>query len=279
MPKTIGIVGLGLIGGSMALALRRCPEYRVLGYNRNPQTLETALERQAIDGVFDLDSRREAELVILALPPDALLEFLNRYAGEFREGAVITDVCGVKTPITRPCSDICARHGLQFVGGHPMAGKEKSGFSAADPMLFSGASYILTPLEDTPLPAVEAVGALATALGCATLTVTSPEHHDEMIACTSQLPHLLANAYVRSPFASQHMGFSAGSFRDVSRVSTVDEHLWSQLMTLNAGPLTAEVERLIGHLREYCAWIAAGDKTGLAAALKQGRLAGEQIPK
>lgn len=152
-----------------------------------------------------------------------------------------------------------------------MAGKEHSGFSNADAGLFQGASYILTPEKDTPPAALSLLQELASALGCGRITVTTPDHHDRMIAFTSQLPHVLAGAYVKSPRCPEHNGYSAGSYRDVSRVATVDEKLWSQLFLLNADHLTEEIDTLIANLTACRDAVAAGDHSRLEDVLRRGR--------
>lgn len=269
--KTIAIAGLGLIGGSIALALRQNSRHTLLGLDTNPAVLEEAARRRAVDRTGGAELLPEADVVILALPPETALAFLRDHAALMRPGAVVTDVCGVKRAIVEPASAICRANGLVFIGGHPMAGKEKSGFENADACLFQGASYILTPDGDTPEEAVSLMRELAAQLGCTRLTVASPEKHDRLIAFTSQLPHVLAGAYVGSRCCPFHAGFSAGSYRDVSRVATVDETLWSQLFLLNQDALCAEIDALIANLQSYRDAIAAGDQPRLEAILREGR--------
>lgn len=270
--STIAIAGLGLIGGSMALALRRSGPHTLYGIDTDANTLAAALDKGAVDKAGGPELLRDADILILALSPEAAIAFLRENAGLMKAGALVTDVCGVKRAVVEALTPVCQEHGLSFIGGHPMAGKEKSGFAAADAGLFKGASYILTPTEDTPEQAVETMRALATSLGCARLTVTSPTRHDRMIAFTSQLPHVLAGAYVKSPCCPFHNGFSAGSYRDVSRVASVDEKLWSQLFLLNADDLCAEIDTLIEHLTDCREAVASGDRERVEAVLREGRL-------
>ena len=277
--KTIAIVGLGLIGGSMALALRRGGRHTLLGLDRDPAVLEAALKRRAVDRAGGPELLGEAEVVILALPPAAALDYLKAHAARMRPGALVTDVCGVKQAVVGPAEALCRQAGLTFIGGHPMAGKEKSGFDNADAALFQGASYILTPTAGTPPEAVETMKALAAQLGCARLTVASPEKHDRMIAFTSQLPHVLAGAYVKSRCCPFHAGFSAGSYRDVSRVATVDETLWSELFLLNKTALCAEIDALIDNLRRCRDAVAAEDRPALEALIREGRLRKEEADR
>ena len=287
---TVAVAGLGLIGGSLALALLQNTNWRVVGIDRQPETVRAALQaglsaaglpegEPAAEGLAPAGQLLgQADLLILALAPQPALEFLNRHAHLLSAGAVVTDVCGVKRRIVSACGPLCSGRGLRFVGGHPMAGKERSGFSNADPTLFHGASYILTPLPDTDPAALEAMKTLAAAVGCKEVTVTTPDHHDRMIAFTSQLPHVLAGAYVKSPVSLQHAGYSAGSYRDVSRVATVDERLWSQLFLCNRDYLLEEIDGLIENLSACRKALAAEDGDALERVLREGRLRKEGIP-
>ena len=269
--RTIAVAGLGLIGGSLARALKANTSCVVIGVNRNAAVEAEALAARAVDRT-GVDAMREAELLVLALPPRAAAAFLREHAPSLKKGTLVTDVCGVKRAVVAECGTICRENGLVFLGGHPMAGKETSGFSNADAGLFRGSSYILTPTPETPSEAVETMRELAAAIGCARVTVTTPEEHDRMIAFTSQLPHVLAGAYVKSPCCPRHHGFSAGSYRDVSRVAAVDETLWTQLFLLNADDLCAEIDTLIDNLRSCRDAVASGDAERLEAVLREGRL-------
>lgn len=287
---TVAVAGLGLIGGSLALALLKNTDWRVVGMDLRPQTARAALgaglaaaglpEGEPVPaGLFPAaELLKNADLLVLALAPEPALDFLKRHAHLLPHGAVVTDVCGVKQWIVSACAPVCAERGLRFIGGHPMAGKERSGFSNADADLFRGASYILTPTPDATPAALEAVKALAAAVGCNEVTVTTPAHHDRMIAFTSQLPHVLAGAYVKSPVSLYHAGYSAGSYRDVSRVATVDERLWSQLFLLNRDFLLQEIDGLIDNLSACRKAIASEDRVELEQILREGRLRKEGIP-
>lgn len=267
----ITIVGLGLIGGSLALALRENTELTVSGIDTDPYTLMDALERGAVHRAGGAELLEDAELVVLALAPEVAVAFLTENLDRLPTGCIVTDVCGVKRFVVDRLTPLCRARGVHFVGGHPMAGKERSGFAQADGALFRGASYILTPDDDTDPHAVDQLRGLAEAIGCSRLTVTSPDEHDRMIAFTSQLPHVLAGAYVKSPRQAGHIGFSAGSYRDVSRVATVDENLWTQLFLLNDDHLVEEIDTLIDNLTAYRDAIGAQDAGRLHAILRDGR--------
>lgn len=269
--KTVLIVGLGLIGGSLALALSRHPAYTVVGTDRCLETLEQALDAGAIARPADAHNWSEADVVVLCVSPSAAVSLLSERVGDLRSGTVVTDVCGVKQPLVSQCEALCRPHGVHFVGAHPMAGKERSGFAHAEATLFRSCSYILTPTADTPPAAVETVKRLAEAVGAARVTVTTPEKHDRMIAYTSQIPHVLAGAYVSSPQCAEHVGYAAGSYRDVSRVATIDESLWSELFLLNREALGAELDELIANLSAYRAALAANDREELSSRIRRGR--------
>lgn len=277
-PLPVFILGLGLIGGSLALALSADQRYRVTGAARNPDTIRAAqaagvaaVSAVEAEGAGMYAALEQAELVVLAVPPEGAFSFLEEHAAHLRPGAVVTDVCGVKAAVVARCAPLCRRAGAVFVGGHPMAGKEVSGFAAAEAGLFQGASYILTPEPDTPPSAVAVLEQMSADVGCARVTVTTPAHHDEMIAFTSQLPHVLAGAYVKSPRCPEHRGYSAGSYRDVSRVASVDEELWSELFLLNRDNLCGEIDTLVGHLQECRDAVASGDRDRLRRVLREGR--------
>ena len=269
--KTVLIVGLGLIGGSLALALTRSERYTVIGTSRRLETVEQALDIGAITRPADPQNWSEADIVVLCVSPSATVSLLRQHVPELRSGTVVTDVCGVKGALVAECESLCVPHGVAFVGAHPMAGKEQNGLAHADATLFRACSYILTPTAVTPPEAVETIRQLALDVGAARVTVTSPENHDRMIAYTSQIPHVLAGAYVSSPRCADHVGYAAGSYRDVSRVATIDEGLWSELFLLNREALGTELDELIANLQIYRRALAEQDRPSLSEQIRKGR--------
>ena len=269
---TVVVAGLGLMGGSFAFAMQEASPAKIVGIDRDPEVLMQALKRHAIDEVASDELLAEADLLVLALAPRAAVAVLSELAPKMKKGAVVTDLCGIKRFIVRECAPICEQYGLHFIGAHPMAGKEKSGFSRADAALFDGASFIITPTESTPEHVIDTMHQVAKCIGCTRLTVTTPEEHDRMIAFTSQLPHVLAGCYVQSPCSARHEGFSAGSYRDVSRVATVDEMMWSELFAENSDLLENELEALIKRLEEFRKAIEDKDEAHMARMIKEGRL-------
>ncbi|MBO5746758.1 MAG: prephenate dehydrogenase [Clostridia bacterium] len=268
----IMIVGLGLIGGSIAKTLKKNSQHTVIGFDISSETLDDALKVGAIDIVWDGEALCDADITVLCMTPSVAVGFLGEKVTLLKKGSVVTDVCGVKDWVVENCGKICRDNGLYFVGGHPMAGKERSGFRNSDENLFNRASYILTPVSDTDPRAFEVVKAYVEDLRCAKLTVTDPKTHDRLIAFTSQLPHVIAGAYVKSPSCVDRKGFSAGSFKDVSRVATVDENLWTELFLKNKDMLLDELDGLIEHLTEYRTAIQSGDDVALRKTIKQGRI-------
>jgi prephenate dehydrogenase len=183
----------------------------------------------------------------------------------------VIDVCGVKRAICEPLWQIAEKHGFLFVGGHPMAGVEHSGLEYATDTMFDRASMILTPPPGTDIQTLERLKKFFLGLGFRQVVFTTAEEHDQVIAYTSQLPHVVASAYVRSPLMLGHHGFSAGSFRDMSRVTGVDENLWTELFRQNREPLLAELDGLIERLAQYRDALRDGDEEGLRGLLREGR--------
>lgn len=269
----ITVVGLGLMGGSLCKALRKnSPSIKLIGADLDEAVLKTALQENIIDETLNDTSIAKTDILIFAIPPLATVKVLKEMAPKLEKGTIVTDLCGVKRYIVENCTPICEEFGLHFIGAHPMAGKEKSGILEADDKLFIGASFIITPTDNTPQFVIDTISELSKVIGCAQLTVTNPEEHDRMIAFTSQLPHVLAGCYVQSPCSARHKGFSAGSYRDVSRVATVDENLWCELFAENSDLLSAEVEQLITRLEAFRKAIVSKDKPSISRMLKEGRI-------
>ena len=261
------IVGLGLIGGSIAKALRQNTPHQVLGMDRDEDSLLDACSCGAIDGKAGAEDIRTADMVYLCVYPDGALDFAREQGPKLKEGCVLTDTCGVKAAVCAGMDRLRGTGKYVFVAGHPMAGKERSGFGASDPSIFVGASYIIVP-GDAPEWAVSLVEQQALSMGFGRIVRTDPRHHDQMIAFTSQVPHALACAYVMSPRCRDHQGFSAGSYRDVSRVANINSVLWSRLFLDNREALTGELDELIKNLSAVRDRVAEGDEEGLRELLK-----------
>ncbi|WOC32573.1 MULTISPECIES: prephenate dehydrogenase [Caproicibacterium] len=276
MKKNIVIVGLGLIGGSLAKAFTQYTDCRVAGIDTDPAALEAALACGAVTKVGDDNDLRSADIVYLCLYPQADIDFVKGHLSAFSPHTIVTDVCGIKTEVCRALTALSKKGGFPYCGAHPMAGTEKHGFSASRADLFQGASYILVPCS-APAQVQELLRQTAFTLGFGRSVTTTPEEHDQMIAFTSQLPHALACAYVMSPRCLGHRGFSAGSYRDVSRVANINEVMWAELFLDNRAALTAELDTLLENLSDIRSAVAENDRNKLEALLRQGRLIKEEL--
>ena len=253
----VGIVGLGLIGGSFEKAFRKIGHDVLNLKDASPEII------------------RSCELVIVCLPPLMVAPWIKEHAGDFADGALVTDAAGVKGVVCDALAGLAERSAWTYVGAHPMAGKERSGYANATASLFNGASMIFTPYSFTPTEAVDRLKAVFSEIGFARFVVTAPARHDEMIAYTSQLAHVVSSAYVRDPLSRTQLGFSAGSYQDMTRVATVDPDIWTDLFLSNAQALDAVLTRLVDRLHGYLEAVRSGDAASLRALLAEGRAAKE----
>ena len=256
---TIGIRGMGLIGGSFEKAFRRAG-HEVLN----------------LKGATPADVG-SCGLVVVCLPPLMVAPWIREHAGDFAPDALVTDAAGVKGVVCGALASLAKASPWTYVGAHPMAGKERSGYGNSTADLFKGASMIFTPYEDTPPEAVEKLKAIFSRIGFARFVSVDPARHDEMIAYTSQLAHVVSSAYVRDRLAASHAGFSAGSFQDMTRVATVDPDIWTDLFLSNREALDAAISRLVERLGEYRDAIRACDAASLRRLLAEGREAKETV--
>ncbi len=270
----IGIVGLGLMGASLAKALKRYTSHTVLGLDLDPEVRASAKRDGAVDEVYETpEFLRECAVSFICLFPVQTVEFIKENLQCFQRGSIVADICGVKSYVVNSLKDIPLP--FIYLPSHPMAGREICGYKGSVESLFVGASYIVTPL-DAPLSAVESLESLVRSIGFTDFVVTTPEDHDRIIAFTSQLPHIISNAYVKSPSCSRHNGFSAGSYKDLSRVAKLNEEMWSDLFLLNRDSLLFEVDTLMENLKKYREALAQGDKASLRGLLKEGRIIKEE---
>ena len=266
----IGIAGLGLIGGSLARALADSGKHEILGLDRNRSSLLAAKMVGAITDEMNESNIGDCDMIFIALYPQATVEFVEAYAGKIKKGAIVTDCGGVKRPICTPCEKLAEENGFIFIGAHPMAGTQFSGFNSSRGNLFKNATMIVTPKENTDIRILEKLKNVLDDAGFGAINFTTPEEHDKVIAFTSQLPHIISNAYVKSHTAVKQKGFSAGSYRDLTRVSKLNEKMWSELFFENKDNLINEIDFLVERLSEYSAALKADDREGLVALLKEG---------
>lgn len=267
----VGIVGLGLIGGSMAKSIKIRTAHTVWGVDLDAETMTLARLSGAIDGALTRENLPNCDLVLVAIRPAAAIRWVSENADLIAKKAIVVDLCGVKRSVCEQLAPIAKQHGFAYIGGHPMAGRERGGFVSSSEELFTGASMILTPDQNTDMRMLETLKSFFTDIGFAGLTFSTPEEHDRIIAYTSQLAHLVSSAYVKSPEAQRRRGFSAGSFRDMTRVAHLDEAMWTELFLDDADYLTEQLTILIDHLNEYREALSAHDAEKLQALLKDGR--------
>lgn len=266
----IGIIGLGLIGGSIAKAIKQNTEHEVLGTDLQESIICKAQLLEAIDGRLTEDVIGECDYIILALYPGATVDFVKAHRSGFKKDAVVIDCCGVKRAVCSEIYPIAAEHGFSYVGGHPMAGIEFSGFEHSQKTLFKHASMILTPQTDMTIQDMDRLKKFWVSLGFNHVQLSTPEEHDRIIAFTSQLAHVISSAYVKSPASFKHKGFSAGSYKDLSRVAKLNETMWTELFLLNRENLAAEIDGMIERLQQYRDAIKEGREKDLRDLLHEG---------
>ena len=267
----VAIIGLGLIGGSMAKSIKNRTAHTVWGADLNSETMTMARMCGAIDGPLTEENLPQADLILVAIRPGAAIQWVRQHAPRIAKSAILVDLCGVKRTVVAAIAPIAEQHGFAYIGGHPMAGRERGGFTASTEDLYVGASMILTPDKRTDMHLLETLKAFFLDLGFAGLTFSTPEEHDRIIAFTSQLAHIVSSAYVKSPEAQKRRGFSAGSFQDMTRVARLDEDMWTELFLDDEDFLTKELDELIGHLTDYRNALRDKDAQRLHDLLKEGR--------
>lgn len=266
----IGIVGLGLIGGSIAKSIKQNTEHEVFGTDLQEPVLLKAQLLEAVDGRLTAEVMGICDYIILALYPGATVDFVKANGSGFKKGGVVIDCCGVKEAVCAEICPIAAERGFSYVGGHPMAGIEFSGFEHSQKSLFRHASMILTPQTDMGIQEMDRLKKFWLSLGFNHVQLSTPEEHDRMIAFTSQLAHVISSAYVKSPASLKHKGFSAGSYKDLSRVAKLNETMWTELFMLNRKNLVAEIDGMIGRLQEFRDAINDGREKDLRDLLREG---------
>lgn len=272
----IAVVGLGLIGGSICKCLKKRTSHFIMGIESNKEIMKKALDQNAVDKEISVYELNEADLTIISLYPEAICKFVAENADRFKSKSVVTDTCGIKSMIVNTCTPVLKEKNVLFVGAHPMAGREFSGFDYSRDDLFDKASFIITPSENTPQNAVELLSELAKEMGFAKVVCSTPEKHDKIIAYTSQLAHIVSNAYVKSPTLSDFSGFSAGSFADLTRVAKLNEDMWTDLFMNNKSAILDELNCIIENITKYKSAIENDDAQGLRELLKEGRILKER---
>ncbi len=240
----IGIVGLGIIGGSMAYALHGFRNAVIYGCDINPDTRKKALERGAVDFVSEnaKDAIEGADIVILCTYPELIVKIIKENKSFFKSGALITDVCGVKTKLAKEIEENLPA-ACEYVGGHPMAGKETDGFDSAAPELFGMCGFIITPVKSSTEQGIKTVREIARYIGATRITESTPEDHDSVIAYTSDLMHISAACLCYDYNEKMNRAYTAGAFRDCTRIANINPRLWTQLFLENRLFLLDEIDR------------------------------------
>lgn len=273
---TLGIVGLGLIGGSFAWAYHE-KGWRVLALDTNRTMLEFAQMSGAVDGELTGDALAGCDLILLCVYPQAAAQWFRQNAPLLGSHPVVIDCCGTKRAVCAACFPVAREYGVTYLGGHPMAGTHNSGFKYARANLYTGAPMVLVPPDFEDIALLGRVKQLLSPAGFGRISVTSAEEHDRMIAFTSQLAHVVSSAYIKSPAATQHNGFSAGSYKDMTRVAWLNPDMWAELFLENSDFLTAELDTIIEHLSEYRQAISGGERERLVRLLDDGRRRKEEV--
>ena len=272
----VSVIGLGLIGGSLAKAYHEAGE-RVLAHDIDRDVLSFAVISGAVDEELTDGTMAECDLILLAVCPAAAVEWLQKNAPKIASHTIVIDCCGTKRTVCAACFPIAAQYGITYLGGHPMAGTQFSGFKYAKADLYHGAPMVLVPPRFDDIELLGRVKDLLTPAGFGSYSVTTAEQHDEMIAFTSQLAHVASNAYIKSPTAKKHKGFSAGSYKDMTRVAWLAPHMWAELFLENRDFLLKEIDCYIEHLSQYKAAMEQNDEEELIRLLDEGKKRKEEV--
>jgi prephenate dehydrogenase len=273
---TVGIVGLGLIGGSLAKAYRAADAV-VYAFDKDKATLSFAHLDGTVDAVLCEDNISACDIVLVAIRPNAAVEYIRSMAPYIGAHPLVIDCCGVKQSVCEAVFPIAERYGFTFIGGHPMAGNHKSGYKNARANLFHNAPMVLVPPVRDDISLLTHAEELLAPAQFGRFSVTDAQEHDRMIAFTSQLAHIVSNAYIKSPTAENHKGFSAGSYKDLTRVAWLDPNMWAELFLENRDNVLFELDSISACLAQYRKAIAENDLAVLTALLDEGRRRKEEV--
>lgn len=272
----VGILGLGLIGGSLARAYA-LEGHTIYAQETDEQILSFAILSGAVHAPLDEERIAQCELILLAIYPDGSASWLENHAHQISPSALVLDCCGIKREVCARCFPLAEKYGFTFVGGHPMAGTQFSGFKYSRATLFRGAPMVLVPPVFDDISLLERVKEALKPCGFGSFSVTTAEDHDKMIAFTSQMPHILSNAYIKSPTALNHKGFSAGSYKDLTRVAWLNAPMWAELFLENRENVLFELDTYLNSLSAYRQAVADGDFERLVELLEEGKKRKEEV--
>ena len=274
---TVAIIGLGLIGGSLAKAYTKAGDHLVLGWDIDPGVLAIAEVEGAVAGALTKDNMDNCDLILIAISPAAAIRWLKEAAPRLKQEQLVMDCCGTKRDICEVGFALAQQYGFTFAGGHPMAGTHHSGFAYSRADMFEDAPMVIVPRYYDDMALLERIRKAIEPAGFGRIGVTTAQEHDRLIAFTSQMPHVVSNAFIKSPTARGHRGVSAGSYRDLTRVAWLNPDMWADLFIQNADHLSGEIDILIEELTKYKQAITAGDREGLRALLDEGKRLKAQI--
>ena len=273
---TVGILGLGLIGGSLARAYA-LDGHRILCADQNETMLSFAMLAGAVESPLTPENIGECDLILLAIYPDGSASWLEKNGQYINKNALVIDCCGVKREICQRCFPVAKKYGFTFIGGHPMAGTQFSGFKYSRANLFEGAPMVLVPDRFDDMDLLDRAKKALEPCHFGSFSVTTAAEHDRMIAFTSQMPHIVSNAYIKSPTARSHKGFSAGSYKDLTRVAWLNAPMWAELFLENKDNTLYELDTFIDSLKEYRDAIASSDEAALISLLEDGKRCKEEV--
>lgn len=272
----VGILGLGLIGGSLARAYAKAG-HTVYVSNRDANMLDFAKLAGIVDDALTVENIAQCDLILLAIYTDGSARWLEQNASYISAGTLVIDCCGIKEEICRRCFPLAEQYGFTFVGGHPMAGSHHSGFKYSRSNMFQGAPMVLVPPRYDDIDLLDRCKTALAPCNFGMYSVTTAQEHDKMIAFTSQMPHIVSNAYIKSPTARSHKGFSAGSYKDLTRVAWLNPEMWAELFLTNRDNILQELDIYIKSLEDYRSAIEKNDEKGLIALLDEGRKRKEEV--
>lgn len=272
----VGIVGLGLIGGSFAWAYHN-DGHQVLAWNRTRSVLDFAMLSGAVDGELTEENAGDCNLILVTLYPQAAIDYIDKMGPHFGRKPLVMDCCGTKRVVCSACFPIAERDGFTYIGAHPMAGTHNSGFKYAKGTMYKGAPMVIVPPRYDDIELLGRVKELLAPAGFGRISVTTAEKHDQMIAFTSQMAHVVSNAYIKSPTARIHKGFSAGSYKDLTRVAWLNAPMWAELFMENKDFLLNELDLFINSLTQYRDAMTNNDMPELIRLLDEGRRLKEEV--
>ena len=267
---------MGLIGGSMARAYTLAG-HSVFAADQDDHMLSFAILSGAVHDKLTAGNIPECDVILLAIYPDGSAAWLEEHASLIRRNTLVMDLCGIKREICRRCFPLADRYGFTFVGGHPMAGSQFSGFKYSRANLFQGQPMVLVPPRLDDIDLLDRCKTALAPCGFGMFSATTAEDHDRMIAFTSQMPHILSNAFIKSPTAMEHKGFSAGSYRDLTRVAWLNPRMWAELVLENRDYALFELDTYIQNLTAYRECMINNDLDGLIHLLDEGKRRKEEV--